>query len=69
MTENSFNDINAAFNTKHYIIMFKIKANSVINIFMSEVFIDFNLNVNYAFFLFHFDLMIMLQYHECSKSN
>ena len=54
MTENSLDDINAAFNIKCYVIMFKIKMSSTINIFMLKVFADFNLNVNYVFSLFHF---------------
>ena len=54
MTENDLNDINTAFNIKCYIMMFKIKANLTINIFMLRVSADFNFNVNHVFSLFHF---------------
>ena len=54
MIKNNLNDINTAFNTKHYIMTFKIKADSAIDIFMSEVFANSNLNVNHVFPLFHF---------------
>ena len=53
MTENSLNDINTAFNTKCYIMTFKIKVNSAINIFMLRVSANFNFNVNHVFSLFH----------------
>ena len=54
MTENSLDDINAAFDTKHCVMIFKIKMNLIINIFMSEVSANFNLSVNHVFSLFHF---------------
>ena len=54
MIKNDFNDINTAFNTKCCVIMFKIKMNSAINIFMLRVSANFNLSVNHVFSLFHF---------------
>ena len=54
MIKNNFNDINTAFNIKYHVIMFKIKADSAINIFMLKVFADFNFNVNHVFSLLHF---------------
>ena len=53
MTENDLDDINTAFNTKHCIMMLKIKTNSTIDIFMSKVSADFNLSVSHVFSLLH----------------
>ena len=54
MTENDFNDINVISDTKCCIMMFKIKMNSITDIFMLKVSTDFNFSVNYAFSLFYF---------------
>ena len=53
MIENDLDDINTAFNIKHHIMMFKIKTNLIINIFMLKVSADFNLSVNHVFSLLH----------------
>ena len=54
MIENSFNNINAAFNTKCCVMIFKIKVNSATDIFMLKIFANFNFSMNHVFSLLHF---------------
>ena len=54
MIENDFDDINTASDTKHHIMMLKIKADSATNISMLKISADFNSNVSHVFPLLHF---------------
>ena len=54
ITENNLDDINAASDIECCIMTFKIKTDSVTDIFMLRISANFNFSVNHAFSLLHF---------------